>query len=175
MRENYHMEADAGQGKKTSLFERAGGEEFFDLLVHRFYDAVADDELLRPLYPDDLTDAKSNLSAFLVEFWGGPKIYSSRRGHPMLRARHLPFPIGKAERDAWVAHMTSAVRCSGADPDDSDELIGYFERAATHLINKGKLQIVPVAGAATAPMSETRGVPKSPESRDGPLSARGGT
>lgn len=121
-----------------TLFEKVGGIEFFESLVERFYAGVDDDPLLRPLYPSDLTDAKANLAAFLVEYWGGPNVYSSVRGHPMLRARHLPFAIGQAERDAWMQHMAAAVKVSNSSEDLKEELIGYFERAATHLINQGQ-------------------------------------
>lgn len=129
---------NAGNEKSGTLFEKAGGIEFFESLVERFYAGVADDPLLRPLYPSDLTDAKTNLAAFLVEYWGGPNVYSSVRGHPMLRARHLPFAIGQAERDAWMQHMAASVKESNSSEDLKEELLGYFERAATHLINQGK-------------------------------------
>ena len=120
---------------------------FFDALVERFYAGVATDPVLRPLYPEDLTDARTNLRDFLIQFWGGPDDYSRRRGHPMLRARHLPFAIGQPERDAWIHHMTAAVRAADTPTAAALELLAYFERTATHLVNaetpKGHLPIVP--------------------------------
>lgn len=132
----------------ASVYERLGGSDFFDALATRFYEGVATDPVLRPLYPDDMSDAEVNLRDFLIQYWGGPDDYSRRRGHPMLRARHLPFRIGRPERDAWMCHMGAAVRDCGAPADLVEELLGYFERAATHLMNTepprpGHLPIVP--------------------------------
>jgi hemoglobin len=116
------------------------GPAFFVELVERFYDGVAHDPVLRPLYPGaDLTDAKARLHGFLVQYWGGPTDYSDARGHPRLRMRHAPFAIGVAERDAWLAHMTRAVdetvENHGFPPDLAQILHDYFGPAATHMIN----------------------------------------
>ena len=141
----------AGESHSTtpeSVYEQLGGAPFFDALAARFYAGVAGDPVLRPLYPGDMADAEVNLRDFLIQYWGGPDDYSRRRGHPMLRARHLPFVIGPRERDAWMHHMGAAVRASGARADLAAELLGYFDRAATHLVNTepqrpGRLPIVP--------------------------------
>ena len=94
-----------------SLYERAGGMAFFERLVDTFYDGVAGDEVLVRLYPDapDLSHARHRLTLFLAQYWGGPTTYSEERGHPRLRLRHMRFPIGPAERDRWLHHMTAAV------------------------------------------------------------------
>ncbi|MCE2532016.1 MAG: globin [Acidimicrobiia bacterium] len=144
--------ADPPTGRTpVSIYEQLGGASFFDALAARFYAGVAGDPVLRPLYPKDMTDAEANLRDFLIQFWGGPDDYSRRRGHPMLRARHLPFSIGRQERDAWMRHMAAAVRSSGAPAELATELLDYFERAATHLLNAepprpGHLPIVPPPG-----------------------------
>ena len=126
-----------------TLYERVGGMTFFDELVERFYAGVEQDPLLRPMYPDDLTGPRRHLALFLAQYWGGPTTYSDERGHPMLRARHMPFTIGEAERDAWMRHMAAAVEESGVDEDVAAELIGYFDRAATHMINTQPMRFVP--------------------------------
>ena len=93
-----------------SVYELAGGEPVFRLLVQRFYARVADDPVLRPVYPEeDLSGATERLTLFLIQYWGGPTTYSAQRGHPRLRMRHQRFAIGPAERDAWLGHMTAAV------------------------------------------------------------------
>jgi hemoglobin len=120
----------------TTLYERVGGDAFFTALVERFYEGVAADPVLRPLYPDDLTDAKAHLAGFLAQYWGGPPFYSARRGHPRLRARHMPFAIGPAEAEAWARHMAAAVRGAGLEPDDEAEMLGYFARSAAFLVNQ---------------------------------------
>ena len=100
-----------------SLYDRVGGQAWFDALVERFYEEVADDPVLRPMYPDDLEPGKRHLALFLGQYWGGPGTYSEERGHPRLRARHLPFSIGIRERDEWVACMAQAMHeCGWPEP-----------------------------------------------------------
>ncbi len=124
-----------GQPEQTA-FERWGGEPFFTGLIERFYQGVATDPLLRPMYPEDLTDAKAHLALFLMQYWGGPRDYSDQRGHPRLRMRHARFPIGSAEADAWLRHMTAAVQAAEMEPDDQEELLDYLAMAARSLINQ---------------------------------------
>jgi hemoglobin len=121
---------------EESAFDRWGGEPFFTTLIDRFYEGVAADPLLRPMYPDDLTGSRAHLALFLMQYWGGPPDYSEQRGHPRLRMRHAPFSIGKAESDAWLRHMTAAVMAADMDPDDQDELLEYLAMAARSLINQ---------------------------------------
>ncbi|MFP5579910.1 MAG: globin [Acidimicrobiia bacterium] len=94
---------------QVSVHQAVGGDEFFVELVERFYAGVAEDPVLRPMYPDDLTEPKRHLAGFLIQFWGGSQAYSEERGHPRLRMRHVPFRIGPAERDAWFRHMVGAL------------------------------------------------------------------
>jgi len=121
---------------QLTLYDRAGGTPFFDALVGRFYDGVATDPILRPLYPEpDLSGASHRLTLFLIQYWGGPTTYSDERGHPRLRQRHFPFVIGPAERDRWLVHMRAAV-AELAPPDDvAAELERYFTMAAEAMRN----------------------------------------
>lgn len=112
------------------------GEEGFQRLVDAFYAAVAEDPVLRPLYPDDLGPAAEHLRLFLVQYWGGPGTYSETRGHPRLRLRHMPFPIGRPQRDAWWNHMRQAVRSLGLRPDVEAAMLEYFEAASLGLMNR---------------------------------------
>lgn len=118
-----------------SLYELVGGQAFFDDLVERFYAAVDVDARLRHMYPDDLTEPKLHLALFLSQFWGGPPTYSETRGHPRLRLRHVPFLIDVEARDAWFEHMAGAVRSAGLSSEIEGEMIAYFDKAATFLIN----------------------------------------
>ncbi len=124
---------------EKALFERVGGEPFFIELVGRFYLGVAGDPLLRPLYPDDLSDSSRHLALFLMQYWGGPPTYGEERGHPRLRMRHAPFVIGPAERDAWLRHMLGSLgeleAGSRISEGDADELRRYLEMAADSLVN----------------------------------------
>lgn len=133
---------DSPSGAST-LYERVGGTAWFVELVDRFYDGVADDPVLRPMYPDDLTASRAHLAAFLVQYWGGPATYSEARGHPRLRMRHAPFPIAGAARDAWLRHMRAAVEAGGLSPDDEAAVLGYFEMAARHLVNRPEGRVGP--------------------------------
>jgi hemoglobin len=124
----------------TTVYEAAGGEETFTRLVERFYAAVAEDPVLRPLYPRDpqmLAAAAEHLRLFLIQYWGGPGRYSEQRGHPRLRMRHAPFSIGRDERDAWMRHMRSAVDSLELPAGVRDAFLDYFENAATAMMNRG--------------------------------------
>lgn len=117
------------------MYDRVGGRKWFEDLTQRFYAAVAEDPILRPLYPDDLEPGRAHLRDFLIQYWGGPGDYSDARGHPRLRMRHAPFTIGEPERDAWFGHMAYAVAAGALAPSDEAEMMAYFASAATHLVN----------------------------------------
>ena len=120
-----------------TLYDQVGGQQFFERLVDGFYDAVETDELLRTMYPEDLTDSKRHLVLFLCQYWGGPATYQAERGHPRLRMRHATFHIDKKASDAWIIAMTSAlggVR-SELERDQYDEMLAYFDMAAHQMRN----------------------------------------
>jgi hemoglobin len=122
------------------MYERVGGDAFFEALTRRFYAGVRTDPVLAPLYPADEAEfeaARAHLQGFLIQFWGGPTTYSDQRGHPRLRMRHAPFAVGVAERDAWVRLMLAAVHEAGLGPMEESQMVTYFESAATHMINTG--------------------------------------
>jgi hemoglobin len=122
--------------QEVSFYDAVGGEDTFRRLVDEFYAGVADDPVLRPLYPEaDLGPAADRLRMFLVQYWGGPGTYSQQRGHPRLRMRHAPFRVGVAERDAWLGHMRKAVDSLGLPPDQESTLWDYLERAAFFMVN----------------------------------------
>ena len=129
------MDECRNEEPEESLYLRVGGGQFFVDLVDRFYVRVVKDDMLRPLYPDDLDPGKANLAAFLAQYWGGPTTYNETRGHPRLRMRHAAFPIGLQERNAWVAHMVDAVKESDIVDQDKLLLTEYFAMAASSLIN----------------------------------------
>ena len=122
---------------QPTLYDLVGGEETFRRLVARFYAGVRDDPVLRPLYPEqDLGPAEERLRMFLVQYWGGPRTYQQRRGHPRLRMRHAPFAIGPAERDAWLRHMREAVESLQLPPEYEQPLWNYLETAAYSMQNQ---------------------------------------
>ncbi len=121
----------------TTLYERAGGMPFFEALVTRFYEGVATDPVLRPLYPEqDLAPAARRLTLFLVQYWGGPRTYEQERGHPRLRQRHFPFAIDPVARDRWLVHMRAAVEELAPPADVAAEFDRYIEMAAEAMRNR---------------------------------------
>ena len=120
----------------TSFYEAVGGQRTFEELGRRFYALVADDPVLRPLYPDDnLEAAERRLVLFLSQYWGGPSTYAAERGHPRLRLRHRPFTIDAAARDAWLANMRQALDDLDLDDTHDEVLWEYLVRAAFSLQN----------------------------------------
>jgi hemoglobin len=143
--------------REKTVYELVGGSQFFVDLVDRFYDGVATDPVLRPLYPSDLGESRRFLAGFLIQYWGGPTDYSDERGHPRLRMRHIPFPIGPAERDAWLRHMLGAL---DADPHESAvhaAMVEYFVRTADFLVNTEPLSLRPTEGGPHGRPDHTEG------------------
>jgi hemoglobin len=123
--------------EESSLYQAAGGMPFFEALVDRFYEGVAADPSIRPIYPEpDLAGARHRLTLFLAQYWGGPRTYDAERGHPRLRMRHAPFAIGPHERDAWLGHMREAIAFVAAPPELAARLDAYFEMAAEAMRNR---------------------------------------
>jgi hemoglobin len=121
-----------------NLYQRLGPAAF-DQLAKVFYEGVAQDPLLKPMYPEeDLGPAERRLKLFLEQYWGGPDTYQQERGHPRLRMRHFPFKIGPKARESWLSHMRKAVDSLELSPMDDAELWSYLERAATAMLNSAE-------------------------------------
>jgi len=122
---------------EATFYDQIGGHEFFHRLVANFYAEVENDELLRPMYPEDLSESRRHFEMFLEQYWGGPKMYSAERGHPRLRMRHAPFRINRAARDAWLAAMSTALENERTtlSEDQFNELHDYFDMAAHQMRN----------------------------------------
>ena len=119
-----------------NFYAEVGGAPVFEKIVARFYQQVAEDEVLRPLYPeDDLGPAEVRLRMFLEQYWGGPRTYSDQRGHPRLRMRHAPFRVGPIERDAWLRCMRIAVDEAELDDAHRAQLWQYLQYAAASMVN----------------------------------------
>ena len=131
--------SDGGERARATPYELIGGERKLREMVVRFY-ALMDTELalagIRKLHKPSLDDATEMLFMFLSGWLGGPQLYAEKYGHPMLRARHLPFAIGKAERDQWIAGMSFAMEQVGIAPEVWEELEGAFFRTADWMRNR---------------------------------------
>ena len=130
------MRDTRGVTEPQNFYAEVGGAPTFDKIVSRFYEEVAADEVLRPLYPEeDLGPAEDRLRRFLEQYWGGPRTYSDQRGHPRLRMRHAPFKVGPIERDAWLRAMRIAVDEAGLDEEHRAQLWQYLQYAAMSMMN----------------------------------------
>jgi hemoglobin len=115
----------------------AVGEEGFTRLVAAFYRQVPGDDLLGPMYPaHDWAGAEQRLRDYLIYRFGGPPRYLEERGHPKLRARHMPFPITQAARDRWVRCMDAAFAEAALPADAERHIREFFEGMATFMINR---------------------------------------
>ena len=122
------------------LYNDMGGEPFFTTLVHHFYAGVAQDPVLRPMYPEqDLEPAERRLRLFLMQYWGGPTTYQAERGHPRLRMRHQPFAIDDDGRARWLRHMENALAVTQQQfplpAHLHNELWAYLQSAALAMVN----------------------------------------
>ncbi len=113
------------------------GEDGFARLVAAFYRQVPNDEILGQMYPrEDLPGSEERLRDFLVGRFGGPQRYVERRGHPRLRARHIPFRIDRAARDRWIALMDNAFAEAALPVEAEHFLREFFSQIATFMINQ---------------------------------------
>jgi hemoglobin len=131
--------ADADPTPPSSPFVALGGEQALRELVDRFYDRMAIDERfagIRALHPPQLEGSRDKLFWFLCGWMGGPDRYVERFGHPMLRARHLPFPIASAERDQWLLCMAEAMADRGVPQPLFDRLLESFAGTADGMRNR---------------------------------------
>lgn len=124
---------------EMTTYDRLGGEVGLRKLVDRFYDLMS--ELpqaapIRALHPDDLTSSRDKLFKFLSGFFGGPSLYIQQYGHPMLRARHTPFPIGPNEADQWILCMDQSLDELVDDANLVEQLKAHFRRVADHMVNQ---------------------------------------
>ena len=124
-----------------TFYEQLGGEEKLRRLVDRFYDLMSElpeVKIIRAMHPDDLTVSRDKLFKFLSGFFGGPSLYVEEYGHPMLRARHLPFSIGEEERDQWLLCMNRAIDELVGDSQLVSHLKLTFFRTADHMRNRSE-------------------------------------
>ena len=113
------------------------GEEGFARLVGAFYRQVPQDDILGKMYPQhEIAAAERRLRDFLIYRFGGPQRYIEQRGHPRLRARHLPFRIDQAARDRWMQLMNNAFAEAALPADVEQFLRAFLEQTATFMINQ---------------------------------------
>lgn len=124
------------ESSEPTPYELFGGHEFFEKLVHSFYQKVPSDPILSTMYPEkDYAGAEWRLRSFLEQYWGGPTTYSDERGHPRLRMRHAGFHIDAEARNHWLLLMAAAVQEQGMPAELETELWKYLVAAAYGMQN----------------------------------------
>lgn len=119
-----------------SFYDEIGGFETIRGIVAKFYEGVAQDVVLRPMYPEaDLAPAEERFLYFLVQYWGGPTTYSEQRGHPRLRMRHAPFAVDIDARDRWLGHFRAALDSAALTPEQDARFWAYVTHAANFMVN----------------------------------------
>ncbi|ABS73521.1 MULTISPECIES: globin domain-containing protein [Bacillus] len=127
-------------GQSFNAPYEAIGEELLSQLVDTFYERVSSHPLLKPIFPSDLTETARKQKQFLTQYLGGPPLYTEEHGHPMLRARHLPFPITDERADAWLSCMSKAMDQVGLEGDIREFLYGRLELTARHMVNQSEAE-----------------------------------
>jgi hemoglobin len=123
-------------GGVSTFYDEIGGFETFKRLVDKFYEGVAADEVLRPLYPEqDLGPAAERFTLFLVQYWGGPTTYSDNRGHPRLRMRHAPFAVTPTAKEHWLRHFRAGLDEVALTPEQDAQFWDYVTHAAQFMVN----------------------------------------
>lgn len=121
-----------------SLYNLVGGDDTFRKLVDIFYTRIEKDEVLRPLFTNDLNVDRERQFLFLTQFFGGPGRYNEQRGHPRLRMRHSHVAIDEEARERWLGHMLAAIDETGIEEPMRGVMRSYFERASAMLVNRGR-------------------------------------
>ncbi|MBS3965409.1 MAG: group II truncated hemoglobin [Methylomonas sp.] len=120
-------------------YDVIGGEPAIRSLVDRFYfymDILPEAQDIRAMHQPSLASAKDKLFKFLSGWLGGPNLFMQEFGHPMLRARHLPFKIGPSERDQWMLCMNKALDEMTMEPRLLVNIRTALDQLATHMINQ---------------------------------------
>ncbi|WP_159886288.1 globin domain-containing protein [Paenibacillus puerhi] len=128
------MSEEAKDHQKT-FYEALGGAEGIRRLVESFYPKVQAHPLLGPLFPADITPVMDKQYMFLSQFFGGPALFSEHHGHPMMRARHLPFPITEERAKAWLGCMAQALEEVGLERSLQLAALERLKGPAYHFIN----------------------------------------
>ena len=120
----------------VTFYDEIGGADTIRTIVAKFYEGVAGDEVLRPMYPEeDLGPAEERFFLFLCQYWGGPTTYSEQRGHPRLRMRHSPFPVTPAAAERWLVHFKEGLDAVDLTQEQRDHFWDYVTHAAQFMVN----------------------------------------
>jgi len=118
-----------------TIYERIGGEPTIRNIVEAFYPIVQGNPDIGPLFPEDIRPVMEKQFQFLTQFFGGPSLYSDLHGHPMMRARHMPFPITPERADVWLSCMRQALVEIGMAEEQQELILNRLSGPAYHFVN----------------------------------------
>ncbi|WP_210089205.1 globin [Paenibacillus turicensis] len=121
--------------QSDSIYDQLGGADTIKRLVEAFYPKVQDHPLLGPLFPEDIVPVMEKQEMFLTQFLGGPALYSDAHGHPMMRARHMPFPITPERAEAWLSCMNEALEQIQVEESLKEIVLKRLSGPAFHFVN----------------------------------------
>ena len=116
------------------VYNIIGQEKLYEM-IDVFYDYVSKDDRINHLFPDDLSETAYKQKLFQTQFLGGPNLYNETYGHPMMRARHMPFKITPKAREAWLENMNQAIKDVGIDEEIREYLMARYSLTANHMVN----------------------------------------
>lgn len=118
-----------------TIYEAIGGSTAIRQIVESFYPKVMAHPMLAPIFPEDIRPVVEKQYLFLTQFFGGPSLYSDEYGHPMMRARHMPFPITPARAEAWLECMEQALAETDIEPEVQEVMLKRLSGPAFHFVN----------------------------------------
>lgn len=118
-----------------TIYQQLGESAGLRSIIETFYGKVVQEPLLAPLFPEDIQPVIERQHQFLTQFFGGPTLYSDLHGHPMMRARHMRFPVTNERADAWLACMNAALQESGVEDELREFVITRLRGPAYHFVN----------------------------------------
>lgn len=118
-----------------SIYDNLGGADAIRRLVEAFYPKVQSNPVIGPLFPEDINPVMEKQYMFLTQFFGGPSLYSDAHGHPMMKARHLPFPITTERAEAWLGCMSAALEEIGINEQLREFVLQRLSGPAFHFVN----------------------------------------
>lgn len=121
--------------RAITLLDRVGGQDRVFAFVWRFYEFVEEDADLRAIYPEDIGPGREKLAQFLVQWLGGPPLYTDIHGHPRLRRRHFPFAVTDGLTGRWLRHIRQAMKEQGVGEPEQREIFAALAPLARHMIN----------------------------------------
>ncbi|MCQ4088533.1 globin [Saccharibacillus sp. JS10] len=120
---------------EQTIYQQLGESDGLRTIIETFYENVGNEPLLAPLFPENMAPVIEKQHQFLTQFFGGPPLFSEKHGHPMMRARHMRFPVTNERADAWLACMNAALEQNNVEDELREFVIARLQGPAYHFVN----------------------------------------